>query len=67
MKVLIVEAVGMLNNLCRDPKNVVFIVSGKVKKTLAEWFTSCGKLGLAGRSRAWLFFEVRLFLILICL
>ncbi|KAL8104106.1 alpha,alpha-trehalose-phosphate synthase [UDP-forming] 5-like [Apium graveolens] len=41
------EAVGMLNNLCRDPKNVVFIVSGKDKKTLTEWFTSCGKLGLA--------------------
>ncbi|KAK1357163.1 hypothetical protein POM88_050419 [Heracleum sosnowskyi] len=32
--------------LYRDPKNVVFIVSGKDKKTLTEWFTSCGKLGL---------------------
>lgn len=41
------EAVGMLNNLCRDPKNVVFIVSGKDKRTLTEWFASCGKLGLA--------------------
>ncbi|KAL1824093.1 hypothetical protein ACET3Z_010871 [Daucus carota] len=41
------EALGMLNNLCRDPKNVVFIVSGKDKKTLTEWFSSCGKLGLA--------------------
>lgn len=41
------EAVGLLNNLCKDPKNVVFIVSGKDKKTLTEWFSSCGKLGIA--------------------
>ncbi|KAK1384030.1 hypothetical protein POM88_021765 [Heracleum sosnowskyi] len=34
-------------SVLRDPKNVVFIVSGKDKKTLTEWFTSCGKLGLA--------------------
>ncbi|KAK1397078.1 hypothetical protein POM88_006941 [Heracleum sosnowskyi] len=33
-------------SVLRDPKNVVFIVSGKDKKTLTEWFTSCGKLGL---------------------
>ncbi|KAK3041555.1 hypothetical protein RJ639_000689 [Escallonia herrerae] len=41
------EAIGTLNNLCRDPKNVVFLVSGKDKKTLTEWFSSCEKLGLA--------------------
>lgn len=41
------EAVGMLNNLCRDPKNVVFIVSGKDRKTLTDWFSSCEKLGIA--------------------
>ncbi|RVW22173.1 Alpha,alpha-trehalose-phosphate synthase [UDP-forming] 5 [Vitis vinifera] len=32
------EAIGILNNLCGDPKNVVFIVSGKDKKTLTEGF-----------------------------
>ncbi|KAF2316119.1 hypothetical protein GH714_041235 [Hevea brasiliensis] len=41
------EAVGILNNLCRDPKNVVFIVSGKDRETLAVWFSSCQKLGIA--------------------
>ncbi|GLU05390.1 hypothetical protein SLE2022_224920 [Rubroshorea leprosula] len=41
------EAVGILNSLCRDPKNVVFLVSGKDRKTLTEWFSSCEKLGLA--------------------
>lgn len=41
------EAVGILNSLCRDPKNIVFLVSGKDRKTLTEWFSSCEKLGIA--------------------
>lgn len=41
------EAVGILNNLCNDPKNVVFLVSGKDRKTLTKWFSSCEKLGIA--------------------
>ncbi|KAJ6705940.1 ALPHAALPHA-TREHALOSE-PHOSPHATE SYNTHASE [UDP-FORMING] 6 [Salix purpurea] len=41
------EAVGVLNSLCTDPKNVVFLVSGKDRETLAEWFSSCEKLGIA--------------------
>lgn len=41
------EAVGILNNLCRDPKNVVLLVSGKDRKTLTEWFSACKKLGIA--------------------
>ncbi|KAK8516406.1 hypothetical protein V6N13_097695 [Hibiscus sabdariffa] len=45
-----VEAVGILKNLCRDPKNVVFLVSGKDRKTLTEWFSSCGKLGIAAEN-----------------
>ncbi|KAF9619528.1 hypothetical protein IFM89_007276 [Coptis chinensis] len=41
------EVIGFLNSLCRDPKNVVFLVSGRDKKTLTEWFSSCEGLGLA--------------------
>lgn len=41
------EAIGILNNLCNDPRNVVFLVSGKDRKTLTEWFSSCEKLGIA--------------------
>ncbi|CAK7356098.1 unnamed protein product [Dovyalis caffra] len=41
------EAVGVLNSLCTDPKNVVFLVSGKDRETLTEWFSSCERLGLA--------------------
>lgn len=42
-----VEAIDVLNSLCRDTKNVVFLVSGKDRKTLAEWFSPCAKLGIA--------------------
>ncbi|PWA78885.1 Glycosyl transferase, family 20 [Artemisia annua] len=41
------EVIGIVNSLCRDPKNVVFIVSGKDRITLTEWFSSCDKLGVA--------------------
>ncbi|KAK8614258.1 hypothetical protein V6N13_122626 [Hibiscus sabdariffa] len=41
------EAIGILNNLCRCPKNVAFLVSGKDKKTKTEWFSSCEKLEIA--------------------
>eukprot|EP00262_Sarcandra_glabra_P013956 TRINITY_DN3973_c0_g1_i1.p1 TRINITY_DN3973_c0_g1~~TRINITY_DN3973_c0_g1_i1.p1 ORF type:complete len:859 (-),score=141.24 TRINITY_DN3973_c0_g1_i1:255-2831(-) len=41
------EALSILNSLCRDPKNVVYLVSGKDKKTMSEWFSSSEKLGLA--------------------
>ncbi|XP_061356523.1 alpha,alpha-trehalose-phosphate synthase [UDP-forming] 5-like isoform X2 [Gastrolobium bilobum] len=41
------EAVGILNSLCRDTNNCVFIVSGKERKTLNEWFSSCERLGIA--------------------
>ncbi|XP_051145114.1 alpha,alpha-trehalose-phosphate synthase [UDP-forming] 5 [Andrographis paniculata] len=42
------NAVGIeiLNKLCNDPKNVVFVVSGKSKETLTPWFASCENLGL---------------------
>ncbi|KAJ4829383.1 Sesquithujene synthase A [Turnera subulata] len=41
------ETVAILNNLCRDSKNVVFLVSGKDRETLSDWFSSCEMLGIA--------------------
>ncbi|KAJ8555162.1 hypothetical protein K7X08_012658 [Anisodus acutangulus] len=41
------EVISILNNLCREPKNIVFIVSGEDSKTLTQWFSSCETLGLA--------------------
>ncbi|KAI3453383.1 hypothetical protein Pfo_010046 [Paulownia fortunei] len=40
------EAIEILNKLCRDPKNVVFVVSGKNKEILTRWFTSCENLAI---------------------
>ncbi|XP_024517259.1 alpha,alpha-trehalose-phosphate synthase [UDP-forming] 5-like [Selaginella moellendorffii] len=41
------EVVAILNTLCNDPRNVVFVVSGRERKTLSDWFEPCDKLGLA--------------------
>ncbi|CAN6271209.1 unnamed protein product [Urochloa humidicola] len=38
--------IRLLNELCGDPKNVVFIVSGRRKDQLAAWFAPCQKLGI---------------------
>ncbi|KAL0409277.1 UNVERIFIED_CONTAM: Alpha,alpha-trehalose-phosphate synthase [UDP-forming] 5 [Sesamum radiatum] len=40
------EAIGILNKLCRDPKNVVIVVSGKNKEILTRWFASCENLAI---------------------
>ncbi|AEE83948.1 unnamed protein product [Arabidopsis thaliana] len=40
------ETIEILNNLSSDPKNIVYLVSGKDRRTLTEWFSSCDDLGL---------------------
>ena len=32
------EALSVLNGLCADPRNAVYIISGRRKTELAEWF-----------------------------
>ncbi|XP_061371403.1 probable alpha,alpha-trehalose-phosphate synthase [UDP-forming] 9 isoform X2 [Gastrolobium bilobum] len=41
------EVISVLNALCNDTKNIVFIVSGRGRDSLSDWFTSCQMLGLA--------------------
>lgn len=41
------EVISVLNALCNDTKNIVFIVSGRGRDSLSDWFTSCKMLGLA--------------------
>ncbi|KAJ0844176.1 putative alpha,alpha-trehalose-phosphate synthase (UDP-forming), Trehalose-phosphatase [Helianthus annuus] len=41
------KTVEMLNTLCRDKNNMVFVVSARSRNMLSEWFASCEKLGLA--------------------
>ncbi|KAL2502365.1 hypothetical protein Fot_36213 [Forsythia ovata] len=41
------EVLSVLNSLCNDPKNLVFIVSGRGKDSLGKWFSPCERLGLS--------------------
>ncbi|GKA89799.1 probable alpha,alpha-trehalose-phosphate synthase [UDP-forming] 10 [Tanacetum coccineum] len=41
------ELITILNTLCDDPKNTMFIVIGRGKSTLSEWLSPCERLGLA--------------------
>nr|AWB09338.1 trehalose-6-phosphate synthase 2 [Tamarix hispida] len=41
------KAVNILNSLCRDQSNVVFLVSARRRNTLDDWFHACEKLGIA--------------------
>lgn len=38
---------GHLQKLCSDPRNLVFILSGRERKVLVDWFSSVDNLGLA--------------------
>ncbi|XP_073006945.1 probable alpha,alpha-trehalose-phosphate synthase [UDP-forming] 7 [Typha latifolia] len=39
--------IRIINTLCSDKRNVVFIVSGRGRSSLGKWFSSCPKLGIA--------------------
>uniref|UniRef100_A0A7N0TGG8 alpha,alpha-trehalose-phosphate synthase (UDP-forming) n=1 Tax=Kalanchoe fedtschenkoi TaxID=63787 RepID=A0A7N0TGG8_KALFE len=41
------HVISILNSLCRDKNNTVFIVSAKSRSTLSEWFSHCEDLGIA--------------------
>ncbi|XP_057960714.1 alpha,alpha-trehalose-phosphate synthase [UDP-forming] 6 isoform X2 [Malania oleifera] len=52
------KAIDILNTLCSDKNNVVFIVSARSRKTLNEWFSPCEKLGIAAEHGYFLRLEV---------
>ncbi|KAJ8758979.1 hypothetical protein K2173_003217 [Erythroxylum novogranatense] len=41
------EVISVLKTLSEDPKNTVFIVSGRGRSSLSEWLASCDMLGIA--------------------
>lgn len=41
------KSIEIMNSLCRDKNNVVFVVSARSRENLAEWFSPCEKLGIA--------------------
>ncbi|XP_009411218.2 probable alpha,alpha-trehalose-phosphate synthase [UDP-forming] 7 [Musa acuminata AAA Group] len=41
------EIIRIINALCADKKNVIFVVSGRGRDSLGKWFSRCKKLGIA--------------------
>ncbi|KAJ4846213.1 putative alpha,alpha-trehalose-phosphate synthase [UDP-forming] 7 [Turnera subulata] len=41
------EVMSIINTLCGDVKNTVFVVSGRGRDSLEKWFAPCTKLGIA--------------------
>ncbi|KAL2484098.1 hypothetical protein Fot_45542 [Forsythia ovata] len=41
------EVISIINKLCGDVNNTVFVVSGRGKDSLGSWFSPCKKLGIA--------------------
>ncbi|XP_057948901.1 probable alpha,alpha-trehalose-phosphate synthase [UDP-forming] 10 [Malania oleifera] len=41
------EVISVLNTLCNDSKNTVFIVSGRGRDSLSQWLAPCEMLGIA--------------------
>ncbi|CAM8988091.1 unnamed protein product [Rhodiola kirilowii] len=41
------EVISIINTLSDDPKNIVFVVSGRGRDSLGKWFSPCKKLGIA--------------------
>ncbi|ONI10767.1 hypothetical protein PRUPE_4G067300 [Prunus persica] len=41
------EVISLINTLCGDVKNTVFVVSGRGRDSLSKWFSPCKKLGIA--------------------
>lgn len=41
------QSMEILNSLCRDKSNVVFLVSARGRCSLSDWFSPCENLGIA--------------------
>ncbi|CAL9211340.1 alpha,alpha-trehalose-phosphate synthase [UDP-forming] 6 isoform X1 [Musa acuminata AAA Group] len=41
------KSIEIMNSLCRDKNNLVFLVSARTRATLSDWFSACENLGVA--------------------
>ncbi|XP_062007825.1 probable alpha,alpha-trehalose-phosphate synthase [UDP-forming] 7 [Rosa rugosa] len=41
------KVISIMNTLCADQKNTVFIVTGRGRESLSKWFSPCQRLGIA--------------------
>ncbi|XP_042474165.1 alpha,alpha-trehalose-phosphate synthase [UDP-forming] 6-like [Zingiber officinale] len=44
------KSIEILNTLCRDKNNLVFLVSAQSRSTLSSWFSPCENLGIAAEN-----------------
>jgi trehalose 6-phosphate synthase/phosphatase len=58
------KTIEILNSLCRDKNNIVFLVSANSRRTLSDWFSSCENLGIAAEHGY--FFRLVFYLSLFC-
>lgn len=52
------RSIQILNSLCSDPCNLVFLVSARSRTTLSEWFSSCENLGMAAEHGYFIRYEL---------
>lgn len=41
------QVISIIDSLCDDVRNTVFVVSGRGRESLGNWFSPCDKLGIA--------------------
>ncbi|QHO56669.1 putative alpha,alpha-trehalose-phosphate synthase [UDP-forming] [Arachis hypogaea] len=57
------EVISLLDTLCADPRNVVFIVSGRGRNSLSDWFLPCKNLGIAAEHGYFLRYDLCYYLL----
>jgi len=61
------EVLSIMESLSSDPKNIVFIVSGRGRNSLSDWFAPCKKLGIAAEHGYFLRSVLSLFCLILVL
>lgn len=55
------DVVTVLNTLCNDSRNTVFIVSGRGRGSLSEWLSQCERLGIAAEHGYFVRYDTNMF------
>lgn len=61
------EVISIINTLCGDERNTVFLVSGRGRDSLGRWFSPCEKLGIAAEHGYFLRYSLNKFILILCL
>lgn len=61
------EVISIINSLCGDERNTVFLVSGRGRDSLGQWFSPCEKLGIAAEHGYFLRYSWNKLVLISCL